>query len=647
MADNFIIDPTSISQPQIKEDLTIWLDSKPDADKWAVFFASSTGKALIDLTAGLAAYFQYSTITARREAYIQFAKNRSSIIGSSQFLGYSSYRGRNAVIDVTIIPESSGLFTKWEDIGTVKDRRLIVLEDTVKNVGVPVTVRCVIGEILEQTKIAPNDSLNVFKFTTAGVSEDIRLYVGNNEVEVGTEVSDMLLGKFVIQSNAFGSVDAKSLNLTGSANRYDSGTEIKLEWISLKDVNFSLSDVQLDLGQGVIDGLSVFSIYQAVEILSSIAVNAPLKNETGNAVRGRRDQAKIFKQLTPKCVDAKGKDVSSAIMRIFYVLVNDLRLTQDEKANILELFEDYRPHGLLPPYIEDATRNKTKLKIDIFLAPKKSGNISETCTSILSTKQYKLGSALSLYSIEDELEATDFIKVARVSLTGDIRLSDSLYEVGTIVKRSPDNGLVYRAARILYFSGSTEPVWPTVTGALITDGTLVWKAVPKDDASLFSYWSPNMEYQTLSYVRPSVPNAFIYQVVNFINKSGATEPVWPILDGELPETMIGKYIQDKDILWVGRPLEGTVSDWAPNTLYNRGDLVVPTDPITSDTVGVMFQVYAYLGKAGPATPTYPTTIDQRFIDGNIEWNTLDPKADVVTLEDNEYFVLEFQTTVSN
>lgn len=644
---DFIIDPSSVSHAKSREDLMTWLNAKPDADKFSIFYESSSGKTLIDLASALMAFFNYSTITARREAYIQFAKNRSSIIGSSQFLGYSAYRGRNAIVDLTFIPQSSGLISKWDELGSVKDRRIIVLEDAVKNAGVPVTVRCVLGEILEQERTAPNDKLNVFKYTQNGVSEDIRLYINNQEVEIGTEVSDLLLGKFVIQSNAFGSIDAKSLNLTGTPVRYDSGSIIKLSWISLKDVNFTLTDFSLDEGEGELTNVVVVSIFQPVEDSSSVAVNAPLKNETGNAVRGRRDQAKIFKQLTPKCIDAKGADVSSAIMKIFYVLSNDLRLTQAEKDAILEEFSGYRPHGLMPPYIEDAVRILTKLKIKIVLAPKKSGNITETVDAILATKMYALGTSLSLYSIEDELEQKDFIKVARVSLAGDVRESDTSYEIGSLVKKNPDNGRIYKATRILYFSGSLEPVWPTVTDAEILDGQVIWKAIPKDDTSPYAFWSPNTDYAHLGVVKPSVPNGFIYQVSSFNTKSDITEPLWPIRDGKTPEELLGEKVKDGDILWVARPLEGTVVAWTPDTVYRSGDCVVSTDPSSSDTVDVMFQAYAYLGKSGPVTPVYPTIVGQQFVDGFIQWKTLDPEADEVEIEDNEYFVLEYETEVSN
>ena len=643
---SFIIDPSSINHTSIRTDIENWLNSKPDAEKWAVFFQSSAGQSLIDLIAGLTAFYQYESIVARRESFIAYAQNRSSILGGAQFLGYSAYRGKNAVVKLTITPATSGVWSKWDVIGVVKDRYLIVAEDTVKNAGVPVNVNCIIGEVLSETVTSPSDRLNSFRFTKPLVSEDCRIYIDSVEVDWGSNVSDLLDGKFVLQSNPLGSVDAKYLNLPGFTATYIANSSIMLKWISLKDVDFALTDISLDDGEGTLDDKSVVSIFADKEDVISIKVNAPLKNETQNAVRGRRDQAKVFKQIVTNCLDAKGYDLSAAVVQIFYVLANDIRLSQTEKDAIQEAFEPYRPHGWLPPLISDATRNLVKLKIDINLTPKKSGNTTSTIDSILSTKQYILGDTLSLYGIEEELEATDFIRIARVSLTGDNWASDTMYEIGTLVKKFPDNGKIYKAIRIRYFSGTTEPVWPIVTDDLITDGQIIWKAVPKLDPSAQAVWTANTDYLFNASVRPSVANGFIYTVVGFVNKSGSVEPTWPIRNGGTADSLLGEKINDNQIVWVARPLVGTVSAWSANTTYKTGDLVVATNPVSSDTVDVMFQAYAYRGQSGSITPTYPTTNDITFLDGSLQWQTLDPEADSVLLNDNEYFVLDYVVTVS-
>ena len=74
---SFIVDPSSLDHKQIRSDIEAWVASKPDAEKWAVFFQSSAGQSLIDLISGLTAFFQYESIVARREAFLAYAQNRS------------------------------------------------------------------------------------------------------------------------------------------------------------------------------------------------------------------------------------------------------------------------------------------------------------------------------------------------------------------------------------------------------------------------------------------------------------------------------------------------------------------------------------------------------------------------------------------
>lgn len=91
---SFVVDPKSLSQTQIKQDLENFLASRPDAAKWTGFFNSSVGQTIVELLAGVSTYFTYNNIVARREAFLQYVSNRSSAIGISQSLGYSTFKGK-------------------------------------------------------------------------------------------------------------------------------------------------------------------------------------------------------------------------------------------------------------------------------------------------------------------------------------------------------------------------------------------------------------------------------------------------------------------------------------------------------------------------------------------------------------------------
>ena len=80
---------------------------------------------------------------------------------------------------------------------------------------------------------------------------------------------------------------------------------------------------------------------------------------------------------------------------------------------------------------------------------------------------------------------------------------------------NPPEGLVFKAVQPgIGTSDATEPVWPTVNGVQVTDGTVIWEALV---ATLITY--------------RAVP----------ILKSGTVEPTWP--------TTVGESVADNTISW--------------------------------------------------------------------------------------------------
>jgi len=635
---SFIINPASINHASIRQDLVNFLAVQADATKWSPFFESTTGQNLIDLMSGLAAFFQYQTITARREAYIQFSKNRSSLLGAANFLGYSAFRGRNAIVSLTIIPATTGTWPKWYELGTVKDRKLILLSETIHNIGVPVTVLVAIGEIEIETILSPNTNLNVFKFTQKNVSEDIRVYFSSTEVAISKEIEDLLDGKVVCLSNSFGSVDVKYLNQLSFINRYTTGTAINLHWIDLKDTDFTLNDLALYISEGTLTVSSLNTVFTLPEGDDEIRVNAPLRSETKSAVRGRQDQPKIIKRLDTRIISASGEDVSAAIMRIYCVLLNDLRFNDAEKLTIISSFEPFRPHGLLPPIISAATRFKTQLNITYKPVVGAVGNIQTIINAKLATLNLKLGQTLDTDLLEQFLEDQDFIKIARVSLKGSTFLPTFAYELGELVTPTVINGKVYRVFSLLSFSGVTQPIWPIVADATINDGDIQWKAIPKTELAGISAWAASTAYTIGAIVKPSVVNNFVYEAVIEFRKSLGTQPTWPPLAGAQPEDLIGSFVKDGDILWQARPQEGTPPVWLANTHYEKGYRVKATNQISSDTVAVMFEVYAYLGQTS-TEPIWPVTVNNTINSGNIKFVCLDPEGVIFELSKGQYWNL--------
>lgn len=628
-----IINPKSISFKEIRDDLTSYLNSQPDAAQWSLFLQSNAGSNLIDIVAGLGAFLKMETITARRENFIQFAQNRSSVIGHAQFLGYSAYRGRNKVLKLTIVPNTTEVLYKYSYIGVVRDRYLVVANDTVVNAGVPVQVEVIVGEVLEETKIAPNTALNSFRFTQSGVSQDCRIYIDDVELEWSDSVEEMLHGKFAIQSNSFGSVDAKYLNLGSFLHRYMGGSLIKLQWINLKDVDFDDTEVKLYEEYGTLIGQDTLSVFEGVEDLTSIAVNAPLKNETANAVRGREDQPKIFRSLHPDIIDAQGQDVTPAVMKIYLLREGHVAFTPDEKLAMQKAFEPKRPHGLFPPIIEDAEASPVEL--DITLTLKKNSTTVPTALveSTLAPYKDKLGTVILLSDIEDILTDDVGVKIARVKIAAAAWIASTMYRLGSYVRKPSDNGKVYRVLSLKNKAGSVEPTWPIVDKAQVTDHEIVWKAVPKSDLAGYLAWEADAHYGIGASVKPSSANGFVYECVDVLYHCGTTEPIWPVVDGA--------EVFDGRIIWKARAIEGTVPAWTASTSFKKGDVVKQT----TGTVTLMFQCVGFLGSSGASQPAFSLVQDATFDDSDIVWLTQDPTQDEHKVEKNQYFVITPNLTV--
>jgi hypothetical protein len=645
MAD-FIIDPQSASVSSQRNDLLAFLESLPDADQWSVFFSSTTGRTLVDLLAAFSALLKYETIAARREAYLQFALNRSSEVAASQFLGYSVFRGRNVIFKINITPATTGIWSKYHILGTIKDRDLILLEQTAHNAGVPIDVYVVAGVLKDETITASTSGLDVFRFTQKNVSEDLRIFIGVNEVSYSKEIVDLLTGKFVLQSNPYGSVDAKYLNYVSFTYRYNVGNLIKLEWVELKDFSYTLSDIAIDVAEGTVNASEVYQLFQEPESSNEIKINAPLNNETKFVIRAREDQPKILRQIDTSIIDAKGEDTPvAATMRLFYLRQNDFRFSSTEKSSLISKLMSYRPHGLKPCVIGDPVRNPITLKIDLYLSSTPGDPVNET-KAIIAEYEYKLEQSLNFLDIEQLIEALDSIKVARIQLTGSAWSATTKYEIGSIVKATPDNGKVYRLERIKYFSGASEPTWPLVGGNTVNDGDIVWKAIPKDDTAGINTWAATTDYIEYNQVKPSVANGFIYEAIEFRNFSNSVEPVWPPLSGDTPEDLQGTTIYDGDLIWMARVQEGTPSSWVSTTRYKAGDLVKATNQITSDTVGVMFQCLGFVGTSLGSQPSFPVIDGNTVSENNIEWKCLNPLNSPAQLDVNEYYKISTSITVN-
>jgi len=642
---SFIVNPTSISETQIFNDLKTFVDTKPDAAKWQNFFNSAVGTTILKIMAGLSAYYSYNNIVGRREAYLPYAQNRSSIIGGAQQLGYSAFRGRNALLTLTVTPNFSGSINRFDVIGQVNSQSIVALETKAVNSGESTTIQCVVGNTESEELVANSNDPSLFRFTGNGtISDTLRVLVDDAEVEISERVLDITNFKYIVQTNSVGSVDVFSDNSLNLPIRYDTGSIVTLEWVTLKDEEFTTADVQFNLG--TLTNVNIDNVYTAPESDEVIRINAPLQNETQFVIRAREDQPKQFRQLDTSIIDATAEDVSAAVMRIYYLRSDFLLFSNDEKDDLVEAFEQFRPHGLLPPLIGDPTEQPITIAVDATLQDNTGDPVADI-TALIAAYEGALNQTVVLDDLERDIENLSNIKIARPTFSGPVRVNGGKYQVGQIYKLDPDNGRIYQVKEIIYQSDSVEPTWPdTQSGETVIDNELVWTSIANENPSGIFTWQADTTYRIGDLVRPSIDNGFVYEVTANRNFSDSSEPSWPFLGGENAIQKTGERVADGDILWIARPQEGSPVVWTANTRYELGDTVIATDQTASDTEGLMFQAFAFLGTAALSEPALSSTLGAQATDGNFIVETQDPLQATLESGIDGYFKITKSITVS-
>lgn len=421
-----VINPDSVSFEQIKTDIITYLTGKPEWQKWKDFWEGSAGTTLIELMAGTLAFLQYVMSVSRRETYLQYAEKRTSSIGIARNLGYSAFRGQNVHITVKVTPTQTITFSKFDIIGSYGDYDVVALDNYILNIGVQADIDVVIGKLKSENITIPSDELQVFRFISESVSEDVQVLLNDSLVPTGSTIKELLEDKYLVISNASGAVDIMYTNDSDAAYPYDTGDILKVKYIETKDVSYG-NDTLIFL-YGTVDLETTLSIYSDFEPVREIRVQAPLAHETQQTVRGREDYRKLLRIIISGIVDANGRDVSSAVVALTYVRDDESLMTSDEKTQALADLEVYRPFGVNSSSISDPTKVDVSLQIDITLKTGYAGTVTATEIDtavgiILEGYEKQLGISLDLEDIEsliEDLKNTDdneYVKIARISIT--------------------------------------------------------------------------------------------------------------------------------------------------------------------------------------------------------------------------------------
>jgi hypothetical protein len=651
----FIIDPSSISQADILADVLAFLETKPDAEKWRDYFAGGAGGTVSELIAGLGTFLSYQTIVARRESFLRYAQNRSSLIGHAQNRGYSVYRGTNPVISITMIPAVTTQLNKLSVIGSVKDTDLAILETTSLVAGTPVTFLCTMGNVgTEEIQYTGNSGPLFLRFKQPLVSESIMVKLNGVEVGTSKRLIDAESGKFIVQSNAVGSVDIFYLNdpvytIVGASDI------IEITYTQYSALEFAASDVKL-----FYNGIQSAVITQrliAPESNTSISTNAPIYAETQYVVRAREDYIKLLRLLNPSITQVSYSNVSPMVVAMHYLKDDLTLLTEGEKLDLIDGVSNTRSMGLEPPIFEEPVR----VPLTVICNTKYNTLVSGVDTAIraVTVAEGKLfGKKIDFEAVENSIEDLEGIKVARIEIGSTAWASEKKIQQGQHVNIGNSSNIIYKAIEILYKSGNAEPTWPTNVGDQVIDGDIVWEC--KFFERQCDPWNPELplippratwiadtSYKKNQIIIPSALGIFEYKVVELLNHSGSSEPVWTPLAGSTPAQKTGSLVYDGDILWQAVATTGTPTAWSASTKYVTGDSVIAIDQSASDTDGLMFQAVGYLGTTDTIAPIFPVAELQTVEDGNVVWYSVDKNKSPSKLKTNEFYVIESQVNLSN
>ncbi|QIG72897.1 baseplate wedge subunit protein [Rhizobium phage RHph_Y65] len=270
-----IINPTSISFESIRNDLKTYVQSLNDYQRrWKDFYEGGAGMTTIELAAGLGSFLSYMASANRREAYIDTARLRSSVVGLSTTLGYNVNRMAAPRFRITFTLTNPVQWTKETPIGNYRGEFLSILSDTGFVAGQN-TVDVVIG--LWKSVQFTSTSTKVFERFLVEDTIDNNLY--------NVMVNDELV---TVVRNAEELVDADVLERTYTAGTYfifgdddlgmklNNGDIVKVEYIqpgaATEDLSLDLSQLTFNAGE-VLSGtiLSYGSNEDSLEKLKSVA----------------------------------------------------------------------------------------------------------------------------------------------------------------------------------------------------------------------------------------------------------------------------------------------------------------------------------------------------------------------------------------
>lgn len=541
----FLIDNKNISYSSYYKNLNDFIDSLPVQSQWFNRLDSGIGTTFLQTLSGHGVYLRNKATLAKREVFRFYAQNKSSLIASANDEGYSVFRGSNAKLKINVTPTSSFTIKKFDIIGTCKDVDIVALQTINVIKDIPVDINVILGTLQENIINIISSEINVFRFYDAfRVSDTARILLNDIEVPLTTQYVDLIKDFYLMQTNAFESVDVFYLNQDNFAYKYSAGDKLKLQYIELKDLAYTFPN-DFDFFYGILNNFTLIKAYTIPEGKESIRVNTGLHKKTQQTVRGRLDFMEYLKILDTGFLDTNYRDLSGEQLELTYVKVdnndNISYLTTPEKnALSLEVIK-YNNMGIQPPPIIDGLEVSLELNIGInFNADyiqfypnlASQGFVEDDVKEVLKyqhidswktatnlgrngLRQRKLKHKLDLWQIEHELKELPYVKIARVTIKTETWTASHGYLRGKFIKPISPNGRIYEA-RNNFISGLIEPDFNSVSANnFLIEGVIDWTA--------------NTPYSLNDFVLAPTNKLKIYKCVQ-AGMSNFIEPNFSVID---------------------------------------------------------------------------------------------------------------------
>ncbi|WP_027714762.1 pilus assembly protein [Desulfuromonas sp. TF] len=126
--------------------------------------------------------------------------------------------------------------------------------------------------------------------------------------------------------------------------------------------------------------------------------------------------------------------------------------------------------------------------------------------------------------------------------------AETVYAVGDLIRRVESGTHYIYECTVGGTSGSTEPTWPTTSGATVTDNEVTWQVANPA-------WTADTAYEVGDLIRKAIDGTDYIFECSVAGTSGSTEPTWP--------TSPGSSVTDGGVTWA---LPGDIIDMVKDTL---------------------------------------------------------------------------------